>query len=89
MTSVLSEMTMENLLIATFCFTVSKSFIIAQNDEANVMCSVQKDNLGDDFMQVSRSLSTDLTLCTTIKAIKIIIVIILGKPWTLNKPWLI
>lgn len=80
MTSVLSEMTMENLLIATFCFTALKSFIIAQNDEANVMCSVQKDNLGDDFMQVSRSLSTGLILCTTIKAIKIIIVI--TKPWT-------
>ena len=89
MTSLLSEMTTANLLIATFCFTASKSFIIAQNDEANVMCSVQKDNLSDDFMQVSRSLNTDLTLCTTIKAIKIIIVIIVGKPWTLNKPWLI
>ena len=73
-------MTTANLLIATFCFTVLKSIKIAQNDEADVTCPVQKDNLGDDFMQVSRSLSTGLTLCTTIKAIKIIIVI--TKPWT-------
>ena len=73
-------MTTANLLIAIFCFTILKLFIIAQNDEANVMYSVQKDNLGDDFMQLSRSLSTGLTLCTTIKAIKIIIVI--TKPWT-------